>query len=525
MSIGINRLGLQCLSAISLVCAFHAGCVSSAPSRPSAAGNAGAGAGPGAGGNAGKGSAGKSGTSGGRATNGGDENAAGQGTSGAGATESSGGSGGTGGMTGGGATTSRGGRTGSGARGGTGGRGGSGNTESGAGASGSDESGGAGAGGEPGSMPTCGKLGSACCDGSCDANLACLDGSACSCIQGIFGSYLVHANGTLMQEEPSPQPVLSADTGTALEGVVDGAAGLYHGCAVLSDRSVACWATNANGNLLGQLGNGSTGAAETTYRASTVLTGPATPLRDVVSLARSVGANNTCAITGAGGLYCWGDLTWVVGNGTTTPSAYAQQITSDGLNPLTGVDQAAVTNGGACAVTTGTASHELWCWGYNYEYELAEGDRTNRQYPVKIDGLDDPTFVAMDESSSNGSHAVCVVDGAGVLCWGLADYGETGQGTTPANTDTPMPVLIDSTTHLSGVVDLTPGNVAMCARRTDASFWCWGYGYPAYATKYGASDVVAVSTANGAGGPNGPRYLTSDGVYHAASAAVAPTCP
>jgi hypothetical protein len=53
--------------------------------------------------------------------------------------------------------------------------------------------------------------------------------------------------------------------------------------------------------------------------------------------------------------------------------------------------------------------------------------------------------------------------------------------------------------------------------------WNWGYGFQIYATNYSLTNVLAIGWS-GPSNYNGPRYITSDGVYHNAMANVTVNC-
>jgi hypothetical protein len=380
------------------------------------------------------------------------------------------------------------------------------------------------------SAATCGTNGQACCVAPadlCQTDLTCLLGASCSCAKGIFGSYIIRADGVVLQMPTTATgaqtPVLDADTAQPVTGVVAGYEAYNSNntpstaCAVKNDGSVWCWRAAANGNQYGGLGNGTTDTNGTTFRATQVLVSANTPLTSV----KSIAPNAPCAITNGGNLYCWGDLTWLVGNGTSLISSYAQVITTDGATPLAGVKEISVGLGAQCALIAGATNNEVWCWGYNVYSNLGTGDTTNRRYPTKILGLTNPEKIAV----SYGQYAYtrtanCAIDGGNVLCWGYNAYGATGVGNK--NTPVSVPTLVklqDGTTPLSNISALYPAPDRFCALRTGNTVWCWGQGFAAYADTIGLTNVVDVGTAWG-----NRTWLTSDGVYHSGTVTISPKC-
>jgi Regulator of chromosome condensation (RCC1) repeat len=384
-----------------------------------------------------------------------------------------------------------------------------------------------GAGSAAGGATTadCGAVGQTCCGDSCNQDLLCLAQTSCSCAQALFVTYLLRGDGKLLLEAAggaagAQTPVIDAATGLPLTDVIDAEGGGYHGCALLADKTVSCWRTNAQyGNYYGQLGNGTPDATGAVLRATPVLTAASTPLTNVKALALGE-ANTPCAITSDGKLYCWGTLTWAVNKGTVLNSGYAQAITTDGAAPLTGVLQASTNGYATCAIVAGATANEVWCWGYNVQYNLGLGDVAARQYPTKVVGLANPSKVAVGQQTPSAQFATCVLDGGNVRCWGYNGYGQTGT-TLASPVTSPALVVVQNATALSQVVDLYMGSTAMCALRAGNTLWCWGQALSGYAANYGVTNVV---TAGWVGNGNDVRFLTSDGTYHLSGASRVPTC-
>ncbi len=500
----------------------------------------------GAGGHAGAGGAGGGGGAAGASAGGGHGGAAGAagqagsgagsgGHAGSGGAAGAGGAAGTGGHAGGGAggaagAAGSGGVAGGGVAGGSGGHGGAGGNGGAAGAAG----GGAGgaAGGAGGSA--CGDVGQACCAAStCSGNLACLHGVTCSCVKELVGRYILRTDGALVYEDDPPStaqtPVLLDSTGLALVGATGVQEGAHHGCAVLGAAKTAwCWRIDSHGNGQGQLGNGTTDALTTVFRASQVLTAANTPLTNVVAIAGgevSFAAQNgshaggSCAVTGDGKIYCWGDVSDLMNGGAALTSPYAVPITTDGTTPLTGALAVSLdgTSGYACAIVQGGSSKEVRCWGRNQGGALGLGDTTVRQYPTTVTGVGAPTKVLTSGPAYSGyDHSTtCVLDGGNVKCWGDNEYGEVGTGAT-SNSPTLSPALVtqmDGVTPLGNVVDLHGGDASFfsnfCALTSGNTLTCWGYLQQAYPVAFATGNVVTVG-----GTGNWVRYLTEDGVYH-----------
>jgi len=138
---------------------------------------------------------------------------------------------------------------------------------------------------------------------------------------------------------------------------------------VTSTGGVRCWGANWSG----QLGDGTT-------------TDRVTPA-NVVGLHDGVtditaGRNHTCAVTGAGGVRCWG-YNWSgrLGDGTTTDRATPVDV----IGLSSGVTAIAASEWHTCA-----AKHagDVHCWGRNNYGQLGDGTTTNRMTPVAVTGFD-----------------------------------------------------------------------------------------------------------------------------------------
>ena len=125
-------------------------------------------------------------------------------------------------------------------------------------------------------------------------------------------------------------------------------AGAAHSCAVAVDGGVWCWGANNHG----QIGNGAVSAA------TPVLTPVRVDALAVAAVDVAADAEQTCALTAAGGASCWGYNFWGQ-TGTGSPSW--DVLTPSGLTPPR--DGVAKVDGGwwtGCSLsTTGAVS----CWG------------------------------------------------------------------------------------------------------------------------------------------------------------------
>ncbi len=203
-----------------------------------------------------------------------------------------------------------------------------------------------------------------------------------------------------------------------LSGVQSVSAGARHFCVVTSGGAVQCWGRSD----VGQLGNRS--SAETFE------------LVDVVGLSSGVisvsaGYHQTCAVTSAGALKCWGANDYgQVGNNTTLDSL----VPADVVGLSAGVVAVSAGEFYTCAVTSAGA---VKCWGSLRWGQFGDPKTTDTSLvPVDIAGLSSGVVSV----SVGDSHACAATSTGAVKCWGANDYGQLGNGTT-IGSSVPVDVL------------------------------------------------------------------------------------
>ncbi len=237
-------------------------------------------------------------------------------------------------------------------------------------------------------------------------------------------------------------------------GVTAIAAGNAHTCALTTAGAIRCWGYNPHG----QLGAGSSNRIH------------ATPV-SVVGLVRGVtaiaaGGFSTCALTDAGAVWCWGsDRNGQLGNGGTNidwPTPRPVSRLSSGI--------AAITVGGshACALTDTGA---VWCWGDDRSGQLGDGGairwNSESSVPVAVSGLDSGVAAI----AAGGNHTCALTNGGALLCWGLGNDGQLGNG---GYTHRSAPVAVSGLS--SGVTAVAAGRDHTCALTDAGAVLCWGSG-------------------------------------------------
>jgi alpha-tubulin suppressor-like RCC1 family protein len=188
-------------------------------------------------------------------------------------------------------------------------------------------------------------------------------------------------------------------------GLLQIATGVTHGCAITAEHGVKCWGANETG----QLGDNST-----IQRLEAV---------DVVGLGNSVsqialGAEHSCALSFAGAMKCWGrNANGELGNGTQINSG----VPVDVLGLSSGVTSITAGSYDTCAVTSAGA---IKCWGWNTFGQLGDGTTTDKFIPTEVVSL--PS--AMAQVSIGQRHTCAISTSGAAFCWGNVSRGESGDG-------------------------------------------------------------------------------------------------
>jgi len=269
--------------------------------------------------------------------------------------------------------------------------------------------------------------------------------------------------------------VLSGKTATALSY------SSYHGC-VIASGAAYCWGYNNNG----QVGDNTTGAAKTLPAA--VSTAGVLNGKTVTDI--SAGGSHTCAVAG-GQAYCWGVNQYgEVGNGNATQVIVPAAVSTAGVLSGKTISSIGAGSGHTCALAAGY----VYCWGRNNYGQLGNGSFVDSNVPVAVSTagvLNGKTVTALEVGYSN----TCAIAGGAAYCWGYNPEGQLGNGNI---TNSNVPVAVSTAGVMNGktVTAISAGGPITCALASGDIF-CWGRNlFGAFGNNTTANSSVPVQVTN-----------------------------
>jgi alpha-tubulin suppressor-like RCC1 family protein len=245
-----------------------------------------------------------------------------------------------------------------------------------------------------------------------------------------------------------PEQLTAATNWTAIE------AGYYHAAAINSDGELWIWGDNGNGELgMGGTANNATPTVNTTFG-------------DVSAVA--LGYYHSLAIADGGGLYGWGRNDYgQLGDihGDLFHRVYPYQIGKDNT-------WADVSAGSEYSLAL-DSSNEIWTWGRNDRYQLAEGANNNNKVlpwqvtkPAGVTGWS--TFTA------GYAHVAAITLAGDVYSWGHNQYGQLGKGTVDTYGS---PVLTEPQYYQGDYEAVSAGDYFTVALKSTGEIYAWGRNY------------------------------------------------
>lgn len=225
------------------------------------------------------------------------------------------------------------------------------------------------------------------------------------------------------------------------------------------------------GNEQGQAANGAKAAFKATPSAIPGLTG-------VSSIAG--GGEHMAALLTNGHVKVWGSN--FAGQecdgreGKKLPVTSPEELRYADNTPVTGIVQVVI--GGADTYILRNDGRVFGC-GEDHKVQLGDGTTVNKTRLVPVAGLEHITALSANGAAAVGEHLLALTEAGTLLCVGLNDYGQCGNGTT-VNASHPVP----AGKGLTGVVRFSAGPDHDLAVTSSGTVYSWGqdtYGQLGYA--------------------------------------------
>lgn len=320
-------------------------------------------------------------------------------------------------------------------------------------------------------VPLNGQAGVAGVEAGTSHSLALESGSVWAWGRGTEGQLGDGSSGPGSTRKATPVEVRT-NSATILSNVTAIAGGGLHSLALTGSGNVYAWGSNSNG----QLGDGTT--MDSPY-ATEVRVNSTTLLSGITAIA--AGRTHSLGFKGSdGSVWAWGaNSNGQLGNGTTTDSSFAVQVTDSSASNLIGVTDIAAGSAHSLAVKS---DGSVWAWGYNGFGQIGDKTTTDRSRAVRVQGAAGNLATGSTTSLlwprhrlAGGFHSLVVGSDGSVWTWGSNGHGQLGDGTT---TDRSAAVQAQgpAVVGLGGVQSVGAGDFHSLALETNGTAWAWGWG-------------------------------------------------
>ena len=277
-------------------------------------------------------------------------------------------------------------------------------------------------------------------------------------------------------------------------------AGASHNCAVTSDGTF-CWGSNITRQLGGTGGNMGGPALVAGAPGLVAISGGGPGIAPGAS--HSIG--QTCGITSAGAVICWGnDIARQVGGTVGTETcrvslnfSYRCRATPE---QVSGISQAAQLSAGGLHVCAVSSSGQAYCWGNN-QYgqlgttatlaEVCSAESNAGSVPCSSGAVPVAGGLTFRKVSAGAAFTCGLTTDGAAYCWGRNDWQQLGVSGIASS---PTPVAVPGGHRFT---DISSGSQRACGVTTDGAILCWGLNRPVespYATSGGVA-FRSVSTA------------------------------
>lgn len=201
------------------------------------------------------------------------------------------------------------------------------------------------------------------------------------------------------------------------------------------------------------------------------------------------GGQNACILLRNGDVDCWGsDLDGVLGIDKTwpTPSVGPTTEFSDAPGPVARISEVTQVSAGYFYVCALNVTGTVYCWGWDGEGELGNGEfipyggvlqPENLEHPIPTEV---PGLAGVRQVATGAEQACALLNTGKIECWGSNSKGQLGVGTESGpdtcddNGSVPCstrPVTVSGITHATEVAS---GELTTCALLAGGSVDCWG---------------------------------------------------